>query len=167
MTMNRFRSLWGGVLMFSLQGIYHSSKKLSAPPELIYFSPSGQFLAYPAEFEGCLEKEGTMTIIFKRPEEVPNFERIIFRSKQPQAVRFWRPGETNTFGFSNPYLGLDFLSKTSDFVPVYAKIKVNGGEVVLFIELIEADDEKVIFQIGIARKEEVPGFILEDAIRGV
>lgn len=164
--MNRFHPLWGKVLSFSLQGAYSPSAKLSAPPELIKLSAKGQFLAYPAEVEGNLEKERTMTVVFKRPLEIPDFERVVFSSKEPQAVRLWRSGETNAFGFSGSHLGLDFLSKTSDFNPVYAKLNIYGGDVVFIIELIEADDEKVIFEIGIVTKEAVPGFVLEDAMRG-
>lgn len=96
------------------------------------------------------------------------FHRLCFRlkpisktSKNTRSLEFARFEEEKTFGF--PYLRngqsfvpLNFLGYNQEFIPVYLKIKNNGGLVEYYMISAEASEEKVVITLQRVEETTVP-----------
>lgn len=169
---NKFHRLFGKELAVALEATIDSSsdKELEIDPalygrnqDLIYRKNNSWKIYHPAQINGGVSEQETAEIQFLPWFSGPPvlFYRIVFRLRQVTGniwpwFQFARFGEEKAFGFNpkiSEYIGLDFFSRSSEFVPLYVKAKTENGFIYFVVEAELTEGGPILKIRGVAESE--------------
>lgn len=173
---SKFHSIFGKELSVALESTLdtYSDKELDIDRELygnnehlIFRNGDCWRIYYPADVNGNMEtnKEATINFLpwFSGPEVLYN--RLTLRATPKEGkiyrwVMFARFGEEKPFTFSKDkphFINLDFFSKRNDnFLPLFVKVKKDGGGFAYFVLEGQWSEEAVTLKISRVTESEAP-----------
>lgn len=187
MSLGKFHPVFGSDLRVALEVTLPPDERVTPAegwlyqPDLVHYArvksdPYSPVFAvrvyYPAVVEGDIQKgdrEVTIQFVPWAYETNAQYHRLCFWAQPAKGKWFWmrlaRFGEEKSFGFNpdKPYINIDFLSKRSEFIPVFVKARDRETmDIVYFVIEAQASEDEVKLIIRRVEENEAPPHLVSE-----